>query len=116
MATQRQVARRPARQGPRCAVLLPRGSLRRVCGAQEGGRRPDGDQRRARAVRPRRRPDPPPPGQAAIRFGRSHLRRMTRGLPFAAPKGATVTKRLAGALAAISATWMTLALVAPTPL
>jgi hypothetical protein len=39
---------------------------------------------------------------------------MTRGLPFAAPEGAVV-KRLAGWSAAISATWLTLAFVTPTP-
>ena len=31
-----------------------------------------------------------------IGFGRSHLRRVAHGLPFAAPKGATVIKRLTG--------------------
>ncbi len=37
---------------------------------------------------------------------------MIRGLPFAAPKGATVN-RLAGMLAVISATWLSLALITP---
>ena len=63
LAAQRQAARRAARQGPRRAVLLPRGPLRRVRGAAEERRRRHGGQRRARAVGPRRRPDPGLPGQ-----------------------------------------------------
>ena len=87
LAAQRQAARRAARQGPRCAVLLPRGPLRRLRGAEEERRRRDGSQRRARAAGPRRGADPRLSGPAAVRFGRSHLRRIRAGLPFAPPGG-----------------------------
>ena len=53
LAAQRQAARRAARQGARRTVLLPRGPLRCVRGAGEERRRRDGNQRRARTVRPR---------------------------------------------------------------
>ena len=64
LAAQRQAARRAARQGPRRAVLLPRGPLRRVRGAAEERRGRDGGQRRPRAIRSRRGSDPGLPGQA----------------------------------------------------
>ena len=87
LAAERQAARRPARQGPRRAVLLPRGPLRCLRSAEEERRCRDGSQRRAGAARPRRGADPRLSGATAVGFGRSHLRRITAGLPFAAPGG-----------------------------
>ena len=60
-------------------VLLPRGPLRRLRGAQEERRRRDGGQRCARATGSRRGSDPRLPGPAAVRFRRSHLRRIGDG-------------------------------------
>ena len=76
LAAQRQAARRAARQGTGRAVLLPRGTLRCLRGGQARRRGRDGRQRRPRARRPRRGPDPGLPGDAEVGFGRSHLRRV----------------------------------------
>ena len=87
------------------------------CGAcavlKRSGEVADGSQRRARAARPRRGPHPRLPGAAAVGFRRSHLRRVAQRLTIREPEG-SMMKRLASVLAAVSTTWLTLALVTPT--